>query len=104
MFSTRGSLSSVLGYYLLGLLFDPEDCSSAAWLRTPDTPDTTYGYKIPGYGRVRFVFHSSESSGRCSREVQIRISFGVACCHVLLEVNIFFEFKVTNAARQSLAR
>jgi hypothetical protein len=39
-----------------------------------------------------------------SREVQVRISFGLTCCHVLLEVNLYFEFKVTKAHGQFLAR
>jgi hypothetical protein len=35
---------------------------------------------------------------RCSREVQLRISFGLVCCQVLLVVNTFFSgIKVTNA-------
>lgn len=40
--------------------------------------------------------------GKCSKEVQLRISFGLVCCHVPLAVNFFFIFQVTNAAGRCL--
>jgi hypothetical protein len=59
-------------------------------------------YKTPGYDQVRLGSCSSWSTwfwrivcqlSRCSREVQLGLPFGFACCHILLTVNLFLGLK-----------
>jgi hypothetical protein len=65
---------------------------------------------IPGYGQVRLMYCNGGNRcsgyivrlGRCSTEVQLRISFGLAC-YVLLVVNLFIRLKVTKAGGQYLS-
>jgi hypothetical protein len=58
----------------------------------------THDYKIPGYRQVQLMsciwsrcYWRNICLGRCSREVQLMISFGSASCYVLLVVNLFFR-------------
>jgi hypothetical protein len=39
--------------------------------------------------------------GRCSKEVQLQICFGIACCHPLVET-LFFGYTVCKADGQGL--
>jgi hypothetical protein len=92
--------------------FRNETCNSAARLRTTNTHwyICTNGYEIPRYDHVWLILYSSGSRcseyivclARCSREVQLRISFRLACCHILLVVNLFFPLKVMIAGGQCL--
>jgi hypothetical protein len=82
-----------------GVAFQP---SFESWIRT-GTYKCVWDNRIwPGQVDAVAVVEAGvweyiASLGMCSREVQLRIYFGLACCHILFVVNLFYPLKATNA-------
>jgi hypothetical protein len=70
----------------------------------------TNGYKTSGCDQVQLMMCSSGKHvwkcicfSRCSSEVQLSLSFGLTCYHVLLEVQLLYEFRTTNGGGRYLS-
>lgn len=86
---------------------DSETCGSAAQLKIPDArryiqmvvryPDVTRSIWCVA---VEAGVHDICLSQQTTREVQLRISSGLASWHILILVNLFFRHKVVNTYGQ----
>jgi hypothetical protein len=79
----------------------------ATGLRTMDM----HWYTQTGCDQVQLMMCSSRTGvweciicfSRCSSEVQLIISFGLTCCNVLLGVQLFYQFRITNSGGRCLS-